>query len=145
MFIKSVSIAGYLFMVAAMLILFGYNSLVGGDPVSLGVQILAFALMVWARSTMGKRSFHLAGNPTKGALVTDGPYRYIRHPIYAAVLYFLWAGVLSHLSIMAVIVGMLAVVGVAMRIGVEEAFLVKEYPEYRDYAQRTKRVIPFIL
>ena len=51
--------------------------------------------MVAARITFGRRSFHAAANPTEGGLVTTGPYAYIRHPIYAAILYFVWAGALD--------------------------------------------------
>ena len=60
------------------------------------VQVAAVLLMVWARMTFGRRSFHAAANPTAGGLVTWGPYRYWRHPIYSAILLFLWSGVLSH-------------------------------------------------
>ena len=31
----------------------------------------------------------------RGGLVTTGPYRYVRHPIYAAATYFAWAGALD--------------------------------------------------
>jgi hypothetical protein len=40
--------------------------------------------------TFGARSFHAGANPTDGGVVTAGPYRFFRHPIYAAILYFLW-------------------------------------------------------
>jgi len=45
--------------------------------------------MLWARLTFGGRSFHAGANPTAGGVVTTGPYRFVRHPIYAAILYFL--------------------------------------------------------
>ena len=48
------------------------------------LQLLGLALMIWARLTFGLRSFRFAANPTQGGLVTKGPYRYIRNPIYAA-------------------------------------------------------------
>jgi protein-S-isoprenylcysteine O-methyltransferase Ste14 len=41
-----------------------------------------------ARVTFGRRSFHAAANPTAGGLVTTGPYRLIRHPIYTAACLF---------------------------------------------------------
>jgi protein-S-isoprenylcysteine O-methyltransferase Ste14 len=109
------------------------------------VQVLAVLLMLWARVTFGRRSFHATADPTAGGLVTAGPYRYLRHPIYAAVMYFLWAGALSHLSIVNVLLGILATVGLFVRIFAEERLVTQRYPEYLEYAARTKRVIPFVL
>jgi hypothetical protein len=57
------------------------------QPIAIALQLIAVALMVLARVTFGRRSFHAAANPTAGGLVTTGPYRIIRHPISAACLF----------------------------------------------------------
>lgn len=145
MVLKSISIIGFVVMVIAIALLFRIGSLFGTNVISISVQILAVGLMIWARVTFGGRSFHAAGNPTEGELVTSGPYQYIRHPIYASALYIIWAGVLSHVSLEAVVLGILGVVGAGMRIAVEERFLREQYPEYAEYANRTKRVVPFVV
>jgi protein-S-isoprenylcysteine O-methyltransferase Ste14 len=100
--------------------------------------------MGWARLTFGLRSFHAAANPTAGGLVTRGPYRYLRHPIYAAVLYFLWAGIAAHPSRTYILVALLASALLGVRMFAEERLLLEEYPEYADYAGRTRRVLPFL-
>jgi protein-S-isoprenylcysteine O-methyltransferase Ste14 len=138
------SIAGYVLMIAALVALLWGHSLFGETPIPIGVQILTFSLMVWARVTFGGRSFHATANPTEGGVVTSGPYRFVRHPIYAAVLYFTWAGVLSHLSIVNLVLGICAVAGAGLRIAAEERLLLERYPEYKEYANRTKRIIPFL-
>ena len=51
--------------------------------------------MLWARLTFGWRSFHAGARPTEGGIVTRGPYHWVRHPIYLAILLFTWAGVAS--------------------------------------------------
>jgi protein-S-isoprenylcysteine O-methyltransferase Ste14 len=145
MLLKTVSILGFVIMVVATLILLKINDLFGDNVLSIVVQILAVGLMLWARVTFGKRSFHAAGNPTEGRLVTSGPYRYVRHPIYAAVLYFIWPGILTHLSLETVALGLCGIVGVGMRMVVEEKLLRARYPEYGEYANRTKRLIPFLV
>jgi protein-S-isoprenylcysteine O-methyltransferase Ste14 len=142
---KLASIVGLVVMITALVALIRDHSLFGESPIPIGVQILAFSLMVWARVTFGGRSFHAAANPTAGGVVTSGPYRFVRHPIYAAVIYFTWAGVLSHLSILNLVLGICTVAGAALRIVAEEKLLVDRYPEYRGYANRTKRILPFLI
>ncbi len=132
-------------MVIALLLLIRSDRLFGNNVISIAVQVVAVALMIWARVTFGRRSFHAGGDPTEGELVTSGPYRYVRHPIYAAVLYFLWAGVLAHLSVESMGIGFLGIAGVAMRIYVEERLLRERYRGYEEYAHRTKRLIPFVI
>jgi len=120
------------------------QALFATHPLGIAVQVLAFALMVWARVTFGRRSFHAAADPTAGGLVTHGPYRYWRHPIYAAILYFVWAGVPSHLSLEAVAAAGLVTLGLVTRMLLEERLLRREYPGYEVYARQTRRVIPFV-
>ncbi|HEY3566556.1 MAG TPA: isoprenylcysteine carboxylmethyltransferase family protein [Thermoanaerobaculia bacterium] len=125
--------------------LFYTHRLFGRGPVSIGLQAVAVLLMIWARVTFGMRSFHYAANPTEGGLVTTGPYRYMRHPIYAAILLFVWTGVAVNASPLSVALGLAATAMLALRIAFEERLVRRRYPEYDDYARRTKRVIPFIL
>ncbi len=101
------------------------------------VQTLAALLMVWARVTFGRRSFHASADPTEGGLMTSGPYRYLRHPIYAAVMYFLWAGIFSHLSLLSALLGLVATAGLLIRIFAEERLVSERYPGYIEYASRT--------
>ena len=117
----------------------------GEGPITITIQVIAALLMVWARLTFGVRSFHGTANPTAGGLVTTGPYRYVRHPIYAAILYFFWAAIAAHPSLVTVAVGVLATALTAVRIVAEEKLLVTMYPEYGAYARVTKRVVPFVL
>src|SRR5690349_6307684 len=142
------SIVATLVLAAAVVGLYLRHQFFGVGVVAVVLQALAVALMVWARVTFGRRSFHAAANPTAGGLVTWGPYRYWRHPIYAAVLLFLWAGVLSHpLEPVGLAAAALATLMTAVRIRSEEHYLRAEYQGhsgYDAYARRTKRLIPFV-
>jgi protein-S-isoprenylcysteine O-methyltransferase Ste14 len=142
--LKLISIIGLLVMIAALAGLYPNGSLISSQPVAVAVQIAAIALMVWARVTFGLRSFHAAADPTAGGLVTTGPYHYIRHPIYAAVCLFGWAGVLSHLSALSFSLGVVLLLGGLARMMCEERLLVQTYPEYADYANVTRRMIPYL-
>jgi len=111
----------------------------------ISIQAIAIALMIAARLTFGRRSFHAAANPTAGGLVTTGPYRLWRHPIYAAVLYFIWAAALDYHSASAMFAALLVTIGAAVRMYAEETLLTTVYPDYAAYSARTARVIPFVL
>lgn len=129
-------------MVAALLGLWRMGSLFSPHPGVIAAQISAVLLMAWARVTFGMRSFHAAANPTGGGLVTHGPYHFIRHPIYASICLFIWAGVLGHASLLAISLGALATAGAVGRLLCEERLLRGRYPEYRKYAARTRRLLP---
>jgi protein-S-isoprenylcysteine O-methyltransferase Ste14 len=142
--LKAVSIVGYLAMFAAVLGLLASGSLLATEPIAIAVQAIAVAIMVWARLVFGRRSFHVSADPTAGGLVTTGPYGYIRHPIYTAVCLFVWAGIFAHCSLISIIFGVLLSLGIFARMVCEERLLAQRYPEYVDYAQSTKRMIPHV-
>jgi protein-S-isoprenylcysteine O-methyltransferase Ste14 len=100
--------------------------------------------MIWARYTFGFRSFHATANTTKGKLVTTGPYHFLRHPIYAALIYFFWASVISFPYIETIVAVIFISAGLFTRMILEEKFLVVAYDDYGAYAKRTKRIIPYL-
>jgi protein-S-isoprenylcysteine O-methyltransferase Ste14 len=61
---------------------------VPGNAIAAGVLMLvAVALYEWARSTIRGRRFHIIySDRVPEALCTDGPYRYVRHPLYASYI-----------------------------------------------------------
>lgn len=83
---------------------------------------------------------------TNHRLITDGAYKYIRHPLYLGSL-------ISSLSIPIVfssggalaIIVLLNIPALIYRIKLEEEFLAKHFPEeYRAYMATTKRILPGI-
>ncbi len=144
MSLKRISIFAFLGAVVCLVWLAFDKVLLGAGPVTITIQILAVLLMTWARLTFGLRSFHAAANPTSGGLVTRGPYRWLRHPIYSAVLYFVWAGVAAHPSASSILVASLASAMLVVRMVGEESLLREIYPEYAEYARHTARVLPFV-
>ncbi len=143
--LRNASVAGLLLAMASMVTLVFRESLLAAGVLAVAVQVVAVLLMIWARLTFGKRSFHATANPTEGGVVTSGPYRFIRHPIYAAVIYFVWAGAVSHASILNLSLALLTTAGLALRMVAEERLVAKRYPEYTAYAAQTRRIIPYIL
>jgi protein-S-isoprenylcysteine O-methyltransferase Ste14 len=142
--LRILSVAGYFLLVLSLVLLIFIHALFSSSPAVIAIQVLCVMLMTWARFTFGGRSFHLAANPTEGGLVTSGPYRYVRHPIYASALYFSWAGIGANLSLISALLGAGVLAGVLVRIFCEEQLVIEKYPEYADYARKTKRLLPFV-
>jgi protein-S-isoprenylcysteine O-methyltransferase Ste14 len=139
------SVIAFLVAAGAMVGLWRAGALLAQGWAGGAVQVGAVALMAWARITFGRRSFHAAADPTAGGLVTSGPYRFLRHPIYAAVLYFAWAGALGHAGWWPVLLATLVTLGLGYRMLAEERLVAARYPEYQAWAARTRRLIPGIL
>ena len=142
--LKTLSIIGYTGMIGALLGLLATRSLFSSSPLVISAQVLALLLFLWARFTFGRRSYHVVADPTEGGLVTDGPYRYIRHPIYAAFCLFTSAGVAAHWSWSAGLCGGLVLGSAVLRIFCEESLVTARYPEYAQYSVTTWRMIPYV-
>ena len=142
--LKVISILGLVVMIGALIGLYKIGVLFTAHPIAIALQVIAIALMVWARVTFGRRSFHAAANPTAGGLVTTGPYGIIRHPIYTAACLFVWGSIVVHWSLVSVALGILLLLGALMRMLCEEQLVKQKYPEYVDYAKVTKRMVPYV-
>lgn len=142
--LRIISLASLLLMALALAGLVIQGVFFSLHPLVISAELAAIALMLWARLTFGRRSFHAAANPTTGGLVTTGPYRHIRHPIYTAVCLFGLSAVLAHLSLINALLGALLLAGAIARMLCEERLIIEVYPEYREYAQTTRRMVPYI-
>jgi len=100
-----------------------------------------------ALRTLGRQWSYAARLVESHKLVTEGPYRLVRHPIYSAMLGMVlaanfafghWIGLFA--------AGIPFVIGTMMRIRSEEKLLREAFgAEYEDYARRVKAFIPFVL
>lgn len=139
------SVVATMLLIAAMVGLYRLNALFSPSPIIIALQVAALALMLWARLSFGRRSFYFAATPTAEKLVTDGAYKFIRHPIYAAIWLFSWAGVAAHISVISVVLAILVLTSLIVRIACEESCLRQHFSNYPAYSKRTARLIPFIL
>ncbi len=145
MFLKFSSLVAFAISIVGIIFLFKNNSIISDNIIAIIIQILAFGLMIWARITFGFKSFHASANAYKEKLVTNGPYKWLRHPIYAAVIYFFLACIISYPNIETIIAVALIVVSTIVRMLLEEKSLLENFAEYDSYSIRTKRLIPFVL
>jgi len=132
------------FVIAVLVGLAGTGNLFSSSPIVIAVQVAAVALNVWARRSFDPGTFRVAAAPGGTSVIRRGPYRVIRHPMYAAVLLFAWAGVVSHLSAWTIVAGSAITIVAVARVLAEERLLRAAYPEYAAYATQTKALVPFL-
>jgi len=120
-------------------VLYGMPPLVAG--VSVLVTITSFCGALWSLAYL-RRSLSII--PEARRLATGGPYAVVRHPLY---LFEIMAGLGALGAVPGLISALSFVVFVGMqmvRAGYEERLLMRSFPEYADYARRTRRLIPFV-
>jgi protein-S-isoprenylcysteine O-methyltransferase Ste14 len=119
--------------------------LVARQPLALALQVAGGLLGVWAAVAMRVGNFNISPEVRRDSvLVAAGPYRWIRHPMYLAVLMVAAALVADHFTLLRAGIGLVLAVDLLVKLRFEERLLVAHHPEYAAYAQRTARLIPFI-
>ena len=113
---------------------------------SLSVQIAASLLVLIGNSfavlillQLG-RSFSIL--PESRKLVTKGPYKIVRHPLYLAEAVAALGALINFLSAWALVLVAVQIALQMVRIHYEERVLRETFPEYESYARRTARLIP---
>jgi protein-S-isoprenylcysteine O-methyltransferase Ste14 len=103
------------------------------------------ALAIWARVHLGRNWGMPMTEKAQPELVTSGPYRFVRHPIYSGLLLALLGTALA-INLFGLIV--VAVLGAFFyySASVEERNLTTTFPTaYPAYRAATKMLIPFVL
>ena len=130
-------------------LLAGLYLMISGNLFSLNLflvlQVLAVITMFWARHSFQPGQFNIHEEPKEGSMISSGPYKLIRHPMYASALVIIWSGILGHFSPVNFVIAVIVTVVVSIRIITEEQYLSEHYPAYVDYSCKTKSIIPFII
>jgi protein-S-isoprenylcysteine O-methyltransferase Ste14 len=107
--------------------------------VSTALVLVGCSLCVCCLFWLG-RSFSVMAQARR--LVTGGPYRFVRHPLYVCELVTLTGVILGNLSLQSVVVAAVALAFQYRRIINEERVLECVFPEYKSYAIQTPMIIP---
>jgi protein-S-isoprenylcysteine O-methyltransferase Ste14 len=110
------------------------------------IILLGLALRIWTRLTIGRMYSGYLRVKVGHLLVTDGPYRFVRHPGYTGFVLMALGLCIGYASLIGLIaIPALLLPGLAYRMKVEERLLAEQFgEEYRTYALKTRKLIPFV-
>jgi protein-S-isoprenylcysteine O-methyltransferase Ste14 len=114
--------------------------------IGVGLAVMSIPLLAWVHHTLGKHWSTSVQLQEGHTLVTSGPYRWVRHPMYA-VLFAFFVGV-SLISAFWLIVPLVvgSILMLYMRLDKEEAMMIEQFGDaYRAYMRRTGRLLPRLI
>ncbi len=111
----------------------------------LAVFVAGLALAVWARLYIGQNWGMPMSEKTDPQLVTTGPYRLIRHPIYSGIILAMIGTALAGSVFWLVAVGVIGGYFIYSAV-MEERYMNSLFPDtYPAYRRSTKMLIPFLV
>lgn len=120
-----------------------YSNIFGGIFSNI-LMLLGVILGLWAVFIMKFNVNVLPEIKEDQKLFINGPYKYVRHPMYLAVLITTFAWVLNKSNWTSVVLWLILLFDLLIKINYEEERLIKHFPKYKDYKKKVKALIPFI-
>jgi protein-S-isoprenylcysteine O-methyltransferase Ste14 len=116
---------------------------VGVRWLGVALGVMCDVMIYWLFSSIGSGITPTGATRERHTLVTSGPYRWVRHPLYSVgSTLFVAFGMMADSWFIALL-GVLAFIGMAIRTPKEEANLIAKFgDEYREYMKRTGRYFP---
>ena len=106
--------------------------------------VAGLGLAVWARVHLGRNWGTPMSEKVDAELVTSGPYRYIRNPIYSGLI-LAAIGTSVAISWYWLVAAVLMGAYFVYSAGVEEQTMLRLFPDsYPEYRRSTRKLIPFV-
>jgi protein-S-isoprenylcysteine O-methyltransferase Ste14 len=119
--------------------------LLAPQPLLLVAEAAAVALGLWALLTMRLENVQVLPDPRQGAqLVRHGPYRWIRHPMYSALLLGTLVLVLAQPTALRWAFWIVLLADLLIKLHYEERLLLQHFAGYAVYMTSSKRLVPYL-
>jgi protein-S-isoprenylcysteine O-methyltransferase Ste14 len=106
---------------------------------------LSIIVAFWSIFTMQKSKLRIFPEPSADAiLITQGPYQFIRHPMYTSVLLCCLGFLLIYFNVTRGIVFIILFIDLLIKLHWEEEMLKSKFEGYRKYCEKTNKLLPFI-
>ncbi len=117
----------------------------GASPLWLIASVIGGVVGVYTLMHNKLGNFGVYPEPVDGAqLITSGPYRWVRHPMYLSLILFMLGIVMFNAAIgnyLALVLLLIAIIG---KMNKEEVYLSTQFDGYKDYQTCSKRLFPLI-
>jgi protein-S-isoprenylcysteine O-methyltransferase Ste14 len=112
----------------------------------MGILLVGIAVGIWALNHNRLGNFNIIPELREGCtLVTGGIYRYIRHPMYTAVILMMLGVLLFHPDVISFVLWLILIAVLYLKAHREESLWMQHDPCYEAYRQQTRCFIPYIL
>lgn len=139
---------GYIFVFFQFLFLaliFLTGPIIPSNIFYLGMFVLGIIIDLLAIWNMRVSNLRVNPEVAEGSrLVTNGIYKYIRHPMYLGLILVSFALVLNDLTFLRIVLFDLLVINQIFKLTYEEKLLEKHFEGYKEYRKKTKKIIPFV-
>ncbi len=109
------------------------------------VQIFGLLLIIWALITKEVNKSDSVNKLPKGYFfINKGPYEIIRHPMYAGILLFMSSLVQYDFTFLRIWAFLILIIALLLKIVREEHTMEHEVSGYKEYKDKTKRLIPYL-
>lgn len=120
------------------------GSIIPANIYFLIAEIIFVCAMILSMKYHGFR-INVFPDPGKNqVLITSGPYRYVRHPMYTSVIFITLIWILNEFSVIRLIVWIILVAVLHFKSEYEEKLLCEHFDEYRNYKLQTYKLIPYV-
>jgi protein-S-isoprenylcysteine O-methyltransferase Ste14 len=99
---------------------------------------------LWAIAEMKFRFNILPELLKDSTLVTTGPYRFVRHPMYTSIIFITLTWVITDFNLLRFIIWITLLITLNVKLRLEEKIVSAKFSEYASYKLKTKKLIPFI-
>ena len=111
-----------------------------------GTLVLLVCAGAWAALLLGRLMVHEAAVREDHVLIESGPYRFVRHPVYAGYLALLLGSGVASLNVGVLLIWPVSFLGICIQAASEERLLGQKFgQEYERYVRRTGRLVPRFL
>ena len=115
------------------------------EVIGVALTVFGVAFCIWARVHIGRNWSPVPALKEEHELITTGPYRIVRNPIYSGILFAMLGSALAAGLIYGIIFAV-CLVSFVYRVFAEDRLMMQQFPNtYPAYRRKTKALIPFVV